>query len=178
MNIIIHSKNIDLTDAMKTYVEDKIGEGIAHYFNETEHTPIYVNLSTFKNNHCIEVTVPLGDLTIRAEEKTADMYKSIDLVEEKLKRQIRKYKTRVNRKMRKEQLYVPLETIAEIDADKEEVVRLKKFDIKPMSVEEAILQMNLLDHDFFVFKDADTNEMNVLYKRKDEYYGLITSDAV
>lgn len=179
MNLIIHSKNLDLTEALKNYIDQKIGLGMEHYFEDASTLQIHVNLSTFKNNHCIEVTIHLGDITIRAEERTSDMYKSIDLVEEKLKRQIRKYKTRMNRKLRKgrviEQTPV-LEEMPVAEQEEEVVVRTKQFHFKPMSTEEAILQMNLLDHQFFVYEDADTDQFSIVYKRKNGQYGLITSD--
>ncbi|MBM7602958.1 putative sigma-54 modulation protein [Metabacillus crassostreae] len=181
MNLIIHSKNLQITDALKVYVNQKIGLAVEHYFPETTFH-VHINLSVFKNNHCIEVTVPIGDITIRAEEQTADMYKSIDLVEEKLKRQFRKYKTRLNRKARKEKMLVssnqPQNFDDKSDGDEDKVVRLKQFQLKPMSAEEAILQMNLLDHQFFVFQNAENDLMSVVYKRKNGQYGLIASDIV
>ncbi|TXC86036.1 ribosome-associated translation inhibitor RaiA [Metabacillus litoralis] len=183
MNLIIHSKHLQITDALKDYINQKIGLAIEHYFTETSSFHVHINLSVFKNNHCIEVTVPIGDITIRAEEQTADMYKSIDLVEEKLKRQFRKYKTRLNRKARKEKMLVPANQPIDfdeqpVDETVEEIVRLKQFQLKPMSAEEAILQMNLLDHQFFVFQNAENDLMSVVYKRKNGQYGLIASDIV
>ncbi|WP_226665249.1 ribosome hibernation-promoting factor, HPF/YfiA family [Metabacillus litoralis] len=182
MNLIIHSKNLQITDAIKNYVNQKIGSAVEHYFPEKATFHVYINLSIFKNNQCIEVTVPIGDLTIRAEEQTTDMYKSIDLVEEKLKRQFRKYKTRLNRKSRKEKMILPqhqpLENNTEQVDEEEEIVRMKQFQLKPMSEEEAILQMNLLDHQFFVFQNSENDLMSVVYKRKNGQYGLITSDVV
>ncbi|MFV2050011.1 ribosome-associated translation inhibitor RaiA [Metabacillus litoralis] len=178
MNLIIHSKNLELTEALKTYVDQKIGLVMEHYFEDITTFQIHINLSTFKNNHCIEVTIHLGDITIRAEEKTNDMYQSIDLVEEKLKRQIRKYKTRRNRKLRKGKIIeqAPVFEIPTAEQEEEEIVRIKQFQFKPMSTEEAILQMNLLDHQFFVYQDAETDQFSIVYKRKNGQYGLIISD--
>ncbi|WP_456276008.1 ribosome hibernation-promoting factor, HPF/YfiA family [Bacillus sp. AK128] len=173
MNIILHGKNITITEALKDYIEDKIGR--VGKLLDKEEVNVYVNLSTFKHKHCIEVTIPVGDRTIRAEELTEDMYKSIDIVEEKLKRKVRKVKTKVLREVRKfEPTFTPI--IEEEDID--QVVRIKKFDIKPMSTDEAIQQMNLLDHSFFVYLNADTEEMNVVYKRHKGDYGLIESSAI
>ncbi|WEG11030.1 ribosome-associated translation inhibitor RaiA [Pullulanibacillus sp. KACC 23026] len=177
MTMIMHYKNLQLTDGMKKTIETKISKIVNQYLTETEAIPVHINLSAFKKNHCIEVTIPLGDLTIRAEETTNDLYKSIDLVEDKLKRQLRKYKTKVNR-IRKERFVQELElNDRSKDQENEEIVRIKHFQLKPMDVEEAILQMNLLDHNFFVFQDAETEQMSIVYKRKHEQYGLITSEV-
>lgn len=180
MNLIIHSKNLELTEAMKAYIDEKIGQIIDHFFHNVAHIQLHVNLSTIKYHHCIEVTIPLGNMTIRAEETTNDMYKSIDLVEEKLKRQIRKCKTRVNRKLRKSRTCIQPEIIdpPQLEDAEDEIVRIKHFHFKPMSTEEAILQMNLLDHQFFVYQDANTDQFSIVYKRKNGQYGLITSDKM
>jgi len=127
----------------------------------------------------VEVTIALSGLLLRAEERQEDMYASIDLVVDKLERQIRKHKTKVNRKVLKEGglrgLFVDNVAPAEEPEDEEDlqVVRTKRFTMKPMDVEEAILQMNLLGHNFFVFANMDTNEINVVYRRDDGKYGLI-----
>lgn len=176
MNIFIHGKNIEITEALREYIEDKIGR-VQRLLGDLPHVNIHVQLTTIKHTHQFEVTIPLGDITIRAEEATDDMYKAIDLVEEKLKRKIRKIKTKEAR-----HIHTPIENnltnYEESEEDTNEVVRVKHFDIKPMSTEEAILQMNLLDHNFFVFIDANTNEMNVVYKRKAGDYGLIQSTGL
>ncbi|NEY70759.1 ribosome hibernation-promoting factor, HPF/YfiA family [Bacillus mesophilus] len=173
MNIILHAKNITITEAMKGYIEDKIGR--VGKVLDREKVNVYVNLSTFKHKHCIEVTIPIGERTIRAEELTDDMYKSIDLVEDKLKRKIRKVKTKVLREVRKHE---PISSPVMEEEEEDQVVRIKRFDIKPMSTDEAIQQMNLLDHNFFVYLNADTEEMNVVYKRHKGDYGLIESSAI
>jgi putative sigma-54 modulation protein len=132
-----------------------------------------------RGQHNVEVTIALSGLLLRAEERQEDMYASIDLVVDKLERQIRKHKTKVNRKVLKEGglrgLFVDNVSPAEEPEDEEElqVVRTKRFTMKPMDVEEAILQMNLLGHNFFVFANMDTNEINVVYRRDDGKYGLI-----
>jgi len=131
-------------------------------------------LSVEKERHIVEVTVPLnGGMLLRGEEETNDMYASVDLVMEKLERQIEKYKTKIARKMKDGKL-LDLAAGQEKAAEEEpRLVRTKRFAMKPMPVEEAILQMNLLGHDFFVFSNAETEEVNVVYRRRDGNYGLI-----
>ena len=142
-------------------------------------------MSVTKGLHVIEVTIPLPGVLLRAEERRDDMYASIDCVVDKLERQIRKYKTKLNRKFRnmnfsrlfKEEAAgaggVATISSTEEDEEKTELVRTKRFSMKPMDVEEAILQMNLVGHNFYVFVNADTREVNVLYRRNDGKYGLI-----
>jgi putative sigma-54 modulation protein len=174
MRIITRGKNIDLTEALKVHVEKRIGK-ISRYFEEN--TEVQVALSVVKDTHVVEATMLLnGGLLIRAEEKSPDMYASIDMVVEKLERQIRKYKTRINRKAR--QTGGPADEVRNVDDDEEpRIVRTKRFAIKPMIPDEAVLQMNLLGHDFFVFTNAETNEANVVYRRKDGNFGLIEQES-
>jgi putative sigma-54 modulation protein len=132
-----------------------------------------------KGMQIIEVSIPLAGVLLRAEERNSDMYASIDLVVDKLERQIRKLKTKANRKIRQEggkrDLFrVETATTALLDEEDEfELVRTKSFNLKPMDVEEAILQMNMVGHNFFVFSNMDTSQVNVVYKRNDGKYGLI-----
>lgn len=172
MNLIIHSKNIEITDALKGYIEEKIGR-IEKLFKD-EDIQVHIKLSTYKHKHSFEVTIPFRDITIRAEEITEDMYKSIDIVEEKLKRKIRKVKVKYNKRFKG---IMDTQTDNEVE-EGDKIVRIKRFGLKPMSKEEAILQMNLLDHNFFVFYNADTEEMNVVYKRNKGEYGLIEASAI
>ena len=136
-------------------------------------------LSVQKSSQIIEVTIPFNGVVLRVEESTDDMYKSIDLAEEKLQRQIRKQKTKLAKRNSGGSLrypdFYPVDSDDEI-VDDAKVVKTKSFDVKPMSQEEAILQMELVGHSFFVFKDSDTNQVNVVYKRKDGNYGLIEPD--
>ncbi len=131
------------------------------------------------NTSKVEVTIPMPNLVLRAEEENADMYAAIDLIVDKLERQIRKHKTKINRKSRFNGATGEVFAIAqdaatqEVEEDELEVVRNKRFDLKPMDSEEAILQMNMLGHSFFVYTNADTNTTNVVYRRKDGRYGLI-----
>ena len=177
MKFNIRGENIEVTPALKEYVEKKLSK-LERYFDTFPE--IKVNLKVYSDKQRIEVTIPFTDLLLRAEETHSDMYAAIDLVVDKVERQIRKHKTKVNRKLRekgsmKTNFILP-EAVAVLDAveeDELELVRTKRFDLKPMDVEEAILQMDMLGHNFFVFTNADTNETNVVYGRKDGKYGLI-----
>lgn len=170
MRITTRGKNIEITDALRAHVEKKIGK-IAKDFDAN--TEAQVTLSVVKESHVVEAMLLLnGGMLIRAEEESADMYASIDLVVEKLERQIRKYKTRINRKARQTGLAAG-EDGRIWDEDEPRIVKTKRFAIKPMLPDEAVLQMNLLGHDFFVFTNAESNQANVVYRRKDGNYGLI-----
>lgn len=171
MNLVISGKNLDITEGLRTAVEEKIGK-LERYFNDS--TEVHVTLSAEKLRQKIEVTIPMKGSIIRAEESSSDMYVSIDLVEEVIERQLRKYK---NKLIDQKQAAAHLnQSFIDEDASEDEeikVVRAKKFAMKPMDVEEACVQMELLGHSFFVFRNAETFEVNVVYKRKDKTYGLI-----
>lgn len=173
MRINIRSKNVDLTEALQQYIEKKVGK-LARHLEEAEEAQ--VTLSVEKNRHEAEVTMFVNGILLRGEEETGDMYSSIDQVVDKLERQIHKYKTKVNRKVRKpaikETTGMP-EVEGESPEGEPKVIRTKRFDIKPMPVEEAVMQMELLGHSFFVFANAQTQEINVVYRRRDGNYGLI-----
>jgi len=177
MKFNIRGENIEVTPALKEYVEKKLSK-LERYFDTFPE--IKVNLKVYSDKQRIEVTIPFTDLLLRAEETNSDMYAAIDLVVDKIERQIRKHKTKVNRKLRekgsvKTNFILPeaVAVLDEVEEDELELVRTKRFDLKPMDVEEAILQMDMLGHSFFVFTNADTNETNVVYGRKDGKYGLI-----
>ena len=175
MKFMVRGKNIEVTDALKNYVEEKVGK-IEKYFDDDTVIEAQVSLEVEKQRHIVEVTAFVDGLILRGEEVTGDMYASIDGVIEKLLRQIRKYKTKIQRKLRKEKKEYKKDVIKarkENGEDESEIVKTKRFAMKPMPVEEAVMQMDLLDHDFFVFSNADTNEVNVVYKRNDGNYGLI-----
>ena len=170
MRITTWGRNINVTDALRAHVEKKIGK-IGKYFEEN--IEAQVTLSVEKGAHVVEAMLLLnGGMLIRAEEKSPDMYASIDMVVEKLERQIRKYKTRINRKARLVGGIIGEEGKS-VEEDESRIVKTKRFPIKPMLPDEAVLQMNLLQHDFYVFINAETNEANVVYRRKDGNYGLI-----
>lgn len=180
MNFTIRGENIQLTEALKDYVEKKIGK-LERYFEAPSTSEVNITLSVNKSHQqSIEVTIPLQGVLLRAEEKSEDMYASIDLVADKLERQIRKHKTKVNRKFRQDGSMRALfkenfdtGVAQHEDEDELELVRTKRFSLKPMDVEEAILQMNMVGHNFFVFANMDSEKVNVVYKRSDGKYGLI-----
>lgn len=177
MRFDIRGKNIELTDALKDYTTKRLSK-LEKYIEDVKEAQ--VALSIEGEGHKVEVTIPLNGVILRGEEASSDMYSSIDLVEEKLEKQIEKYKTRLYRSNRGAGLKKALaeEIKKELDKNQKEtemfnIVRTKKFALKPMDEEEAIMQMNLLGHNFFVFFNAETDEVNVVYKRKDSNYGLI-----
>lgn len=178
MNFTIRGENITVTDALRDYIEKKVRK-LERYFNEPVQADVHVNLKVYNDAQEIEITVPLQGLLLRGEESHPDMYAAIDLVVEKLERQIRKHKTRINRKARQEgSVKEMFATVIETNADEEEeeefeIVRTKRFSLKPMDADEAILQMDMLGHNFFVYSDAETSRTNVVYRRKDGKYGLI-----
>ena len=181
MKFIIIGKNIDVTPGLKQAVESKLGK-LERYF--TPETEIHVTLSVQKEHQKIEVTIPVKGTIIRSEQVSSDMYVSIDLVEEVIERQLRKYKNKlVARNQGHPTSYAPsgnsfrqefFDSEEETTEDDEvRIVRTKKFGIKPMFPEDACVQMELLGHNFFVFSNAETDEVNVVYKRKDGSFGLI-----
>jgi ribosomal subunit interface protein len=177
----IRGENIEVTAAIRNYVQKKLSK-LEKYFKDTSASTAHVNLKVYSDKTAkVEVTIPLPYLALRAEETSPDMYASVDLVTDKLERQIRKYKTKINRKSR-ERGFKGLEIAAEPtekDAKPEkkfDVVRTKRFSLKPMDSEEAILQMDMLGHDFFIYQDAETNGINIVYRRRDGRYGLIEAN--
>ena len=172
MNFIISGRNIDVTPGLKQAVEQKLGK-LEKYF--TPGTDIIVTLSVEKERQKIEVTIPVKGNIIRSEQESSDMYVSIDLVEEIIERQLRKYKTKLIAKHQGGHDFRQ-EFIDEddgLDPDDIQIVRTKRFGIKPMFPEDACIQMELLGHNFYVFSNAETDEVNVVYKRKNGSYGLI-----
>lgn len=173
MKITVTGKNIAVTDALKDTVIKKVSK-LDKYFNPD--VEAQATLSVQKNHHIIEVTIPFDGVILRAEESTDDMYTSIDNVIDKLDKQILKHKTRLERKLKGNSLKSIVTKPGDVENDDDynpQIVRTKRFAIKPMPVDEAVLQMDLLGHSFFVFLNAETEEVNVVYKRKDGRYGLI-----
>jgi len=198
LNYNVRGENIEVTPAIREYVESKVGK-VEKSFDEVPEANAHVNLKVYSDRTGkAEVTIPLPNIVLRAEETSPDLYGSIDLVSDKLERQMRKYKTKINRKFRRQQAELPdaispdlLEETKELDDEINEevnggveeseairIVRTKRFDLKPMNAEEAVLQMEMLGHDFFVFLDADTDSTNIVYKRDDGDYGLIETDEM
>ena len=176
----IRGKNIEVTPSLREYVEKRVGK-VAKYFDQIGE--IKVKLTVDKGRHIVEVTIPIkGGILLRGEEATMDMYTSIDLVVEKLERQIRKQKTKLARRFRQSGGF-RAEAFAEAEAPERPetdgdypIVKRKRFTVRPMDVQEAIMQMNLLNHNFFVYRDAETESVNVVYRRTDGDYGLIESE--
>ena len=174
MRISITGKNIAVSDYLNDLVNKKVGK-LERYFPRD--ADVFVTLSVEKNRHIVEVTIPYEGGVIRGEEITGDMYASIDNVLDKLEKQIIRHRTRLEKCLRVGAVR-EIETRfgAELDEADEEgpkIVRVKRFAIKPMSEEEAMLQIEMVGHSFYVFLNSETNQMNVLYKRKDGNYGLI-----
>ncbi|MBN2980600.1 MULTISPECIES: ribosome hibernation-promoting factor, HPF/YfiA family [Cohnella] len=186
MKYNIRGQRMEVTEALKDYVEKKLSR-LERYFETPPQSDVHVTLSVTKGRHAIEVTIPLTNVLLRAEEKSDDMYASIDTVVDKLERQIRKHKTKVNRRLRQTgttrglfregEASGGVSTLAVEEEDRYELVRTKSFSFKPMDVEEAILQMNMVGHNFYVFSNIDTKEVNVVYRRNDGRYGLIQAEA-
>lgn len=179
MQVIIKGKNIEVTDALRMHAEDKIKKVTRHF---DQIMKIEIELSVAKNrrvskNQTVEVTLFAKGPAIRAKESSTDMYASIDMVINKLERQIKKYKGKVyasaNKNTEKLAELFLKKTKGEKQQAESRIVKTKQFLIKPMTPEEAILQMELLSHDFFVFTNSETEDINVVYRRKDKNYGLI-----
>lgn len=177
MKFKIHGSKVKITEPIKSYVEEKIGR-LDKYFENPEDLTANVQIRISGVEQIVEVTIPIRKIILRGEERAKDLYAAIDLVSDKIERQIRKNKTRMNRKATKPS-YADFDMSFEVE-DKEieetKVVKRKTLDMKPMSEEEAILQMELLGHEFFVYKDADEGNVCILYKRKDGNYGIIETN--
>ncbi|MFW5972283.1 MAG: ribosome hibernation-promoting factor, HPF/YfiA family [Bacillota bacterium] len=185
MKVMTYGKNIDVTPALKDYAVEKVGK-LGKYFDGGPQEA-HVTMKVEKGRHIVEVTANTNGLILRGEEESEDMYASIDGVIEKLERQIHKYKTKLNKRFREkrqemkeefkeertEELMHEIYDDVEEDEFEADIVRTKTFAVKPMDVQEAVMQMDLLGHDFFVFSNANTEEVNVVYKRKQGNYGLI-----
>ncbi len=171
MKFIISGKNIAVSEGLRTAVEDKLGK-LERYF--TPDTEVVVTLSVEKERQKIEVTIPVKGNIIRSEQVSNDMYVSIDLVEEVIERQLRKYKNKIVDRHQAGGSFQKAYLEKDYEEDEEiRIIRTKKFDIKPMYPEDACVQMELLGHNFFVFCNAETDQVNVVYKRKGNTYGLI-----
>ena len=175
MKFIISGKNITVSPGLKTAVEDKLGKLERHFTPDTE---VIVTLSVEKERQKIEVTIPMKGNIIRSEQVSNDMYVSIDLVEEVIERQLRKYKNKIADKQQEagnfQKEYLEHDYLEDEDI---QIIRTKKFGMKPMYPEDACVQMELLGHTFFVFRNAETDEVNVVYKRKNNTYGLIEPEC-
>ena len=175
MKIVISGKNIDVTTGLRSAIENKLGK-LEKYF--TADTEVIVTLSVEKERQKIEVTIPVKGSVIRSEQTSNGMYVSIDLVEEIIERQLKKYKNKLIAQHQSGGSFQPAYLEQDFDEDEEvKIVRTKRFDIKPMYPEDACVQMELLGHNFFVFYNAETDQVNVVYKRKGNTYGLIEPEV-
>lgn len=176
MNITLRGDKIKITDAMKDYADEKL-EKINKYLDDSSNVNanIVVKVENYKQK--VEVTIPLKNFILRSEEVQDDFYAAMDVVVDKIERQIRKNKTKLQSKKVKDYKEIVFDYI-EVEAEEEEdvIVKRKKIDVKPMSEEEAIIQMELLGHQFYLFKDAETLKPSVVYKRNDGQYGIIETD--
>ena len=174
MKFIIRGQKLEVTESIKSYIEEKIGK-LDKYFENPEELTATVVVRVRGKEQIVEVNVPSKKVILRAEESNEDLYASIDLVSDKLERQIRKNKTKIRSKKSKANYE---SFIVDFEVEKEEenenlIVKRKELDTKPMSEEEAVLQMELVGHPFFIFKNATTDNISVVYKRKDGNYGII-----
>lgn len=175
MDIVIRGDKIKVTDAMKSYIEEKMGKLDKYLENKAD---VHANVVVKVKNHkqIVEITIPLKSFILRSEEIQEDFYAAVDKAVDILERQIRKNKTRLMSKQVKTKDFL-LEYIEEIDEEEQEdIIKRKKVEVKPMNEEEAILQMELLGHDFYMYKDSETGEPALVYKRKDGNYGIIESE--
>jgi len=170
MATIVRGKNLEVTPALKDYVVKHEGK-ITKYFDKDVN--LTALLSVEKDRKIIEITIRLDGMVLRGVEANPDMYAAIDLVFDKLERQIHKYKTKIARQFKTGTFKAEMVPAKDISEENFEIVRTKKFAARPMDVEEAILQMNLVGHDFFMFLNADSDTINVVYRRKNGKYGLI-----
>jgi len=172
MDIIITGKNMEVSDYLKGIVDKKVGK-LKKYFKPD--TQASVMLSIEKSRHIAEITIPFGGIVMRGEEVSTDMYASIDGSVEKIEHQIMRHKTKLAKRLHKDAFKGgdPLYEDEFVEDERPKVVKTKRFNVKPMSLDEAVMQMELLGHSFFVFRDANSEEINVLYQRKDGNIGLI-----
>jgi putative sigma-54 modulation protein len=175
MKITIRGKNTEIADGFKDYVEKKLSK-LTRYFEQINEAQVTAEIQ--HGSYIVEATIPLNGFILRAEEVSDEnLYAAVDLVVEKLEKQIQKHRTRLYRRFRNQGLKNLITTMGdENGTGAPSVVRTKKFAIKPMQVDEAILQMSLLGHDFYVFSNSETDQVNVLYRRKDGNFGLIEQE--
>ena len=177
MKITMTGKQIELTDGLKQRIEDRFSKLDKYFYKDTE---AFVTLSVQKENQVVETTIHSGGLLLRVEEATTDMYTSIDNAVDILERQLRRNKTKIEKKMKKEYVEnVAFDQIADSSEEEQDIkiVRTKKIESKPMSPEEAVLQMNLLGHEFFMFLNEENGAVSVVYKRKEDLYGVIEAET-
>ena len=178
MEIIIHGDKMKVTKAMSDYIKEKL-EKLDKYLENSDNVRANVIVKVKNHEQIVEITIPLKSFILRSEETNEDFYASVDKTIDKLERQIRKNKTKLMSRQEKPSYdfnFTKIDFEEEKEEDEHKIVRRKQVEVKPMNEEEAILQMELLGHQFYMFKDADTNKPAVVYKRKDENYGIIESE--
>lgn len=173
MKYNIRGEKLEVTPAIKSYIEEKIGK-LDKYFDSPEDITANVVIKVRGKEQKMEITIPTQGFTLRSEEEHSDLYAAIDLTVDKLERQIRKNKTKINSKIKKNLIQnFEIEVEDTFDDEESTLMKRKKIDMKPMDEEEALLQMEMLGHSFFVFKNIETDSICVIYKRKDNNYGII-----
>ncbi len=172
MEILIRGNKVEITESMKGYVKEKLSKLDKYLVDQKAKATVLVKVRGYTQK--VEVTIPLKTLILRAEEEQQDFYAAVDLLINKLERQIRKNKAKLESRNKSKAKEFNIDDVLEIE-ENNDVVKRKKVDVKPMNAEEAILQMDLSGHDFYMYKDSDTNTVCVVYKRKDQGYGIIES---
>ena len=172
MKISVRGKNIEITEAIESKISDKLSK-LDKYFIVSDNVEAKVLCRVYPYGQKLEVTIPTEYVLLRAEVVDSDLYTAMDLVVDKLEGQIRKYKTRLSRKSKDNKLAFNLSSIEDVEIDDDVLVKVKSITPKPMDMEEAIMQMELIGHSFFVYRDVETNEISVVYKRHNGGYGLI-----
>ena len=177
MEIIIHGDKIKVTKAMRDYIEEKLDK-LNKYLENSDTVRANVIVKVKGHEQTVEITIPLKSFILRSEETKEDFYAAVDKATDVLERQIRKNRTKLQSKKEKQNIDFNFANIEAIEEEKEEhkIVKRKLIEVKPMNEEEAILQMELLGHEFYMYKDADTDKYAVVYRRKDENYGIIESE--
>lgn len=175
MEMIIRGDKLSVTESMKSYIDEKLGR-LEKYLEKASDVRCTVLVKVKGKEQIVEITVPLKSVILRSEEKQEDFYKAVDKAVDVLERQIRKNKTKLMAKQAKTVVEFDFNAIEEEKEEKQEVIKRKKIEVKPMSEEEAILQMELIGHQFYMYKDSETSSFTVVYKRKDGGYGVIESE--
>ena len=175
MKISVRGKNIEITEAIESKISDKLSK-LDKYFIVSDNVEAKVLCRVYPYGQKLEVTIPTEYVLLRAEVVDSDLYTAMDLVVDKLEGQIRKYKTRLSRKSKDNKRAFNLSSIEDVETDDDVLVKVKSITPKPMDMEEAIMQMELIGHSFFVYRDAESDSISIVYRRNDGDYGLIETD--